>query len=202
MVRWIIILLMLPLIFAATKPIAGISELSGTATVHVETFFGTCSTIPVKVIGESYTANLGNLRLVDGGSCTDFWRINDTMFVTIDGMEISRSVVEPGTGVQMMPAYIVSGDREEVIIERNKPEEIVVFEPIQTVEVPDINPNDDSNITIPSRALRNITKTVEYTISDLYYKSVEPVSEEESVWRYLIMIIIFSLLLIGWGLRS
>lgn len=201
MVKWILALMLLPIIFAATKPIAGITEVSGDAIINVETVMGICTTIPVEVIGDSYTSNLGNLRLMDGGSCNNFWRMNDTMYVTIDGIEISRTKIESGTGVQMMPAYIISGADEQDIIERNKPEEIVIFEPIQIIDVPEVKPEDHNNFTIPSRAVRNITETVKYTISDLYFKSIDPVSKEESVWRYLVLIMIFCVAIIGWGLR-
>lgn len=201
MVRWLLFLLMVPVIFAAMKPVAGICELQGSAIVYVETDMGVCSTIPVNVTGDSYTTNLANLRLLSGSDCSGYWKSNDVLYVEVDGTEISRGVIDQGTGVQMLPPYIVSELQEQEVIEKNRPEPEVVFEPVELIEPP-AEVIEEVNITIPSRAIENITETIKYTVSDLYYRTVETESDQDSVWRYLVFVIGILLLFIWWEVKS
>ena len=201
MVRWLILILLIPVVFAAMKPVAGISEISGTVTVYVNTSYGLCETIPVGVIGETYTTNLANLRFPRGGDCSTLWKTGDTIYASVGSIQTSSTTVSAGTTVQRLPELILSESTVEEVIERNRREPEVIFVPVEKIEE-DNNEIIEEQISIPSRAIGNITETIKYSVSDLYYRTVESESESESVWRYLILIIFTLLLFIGWGVRS
>jgi len=199
-----LLLLLIPIVFAAMKPIAGISEINGEAIIFVETSMGICQTVPVEVQGESYTSNLANLRFSNGQDCSAYWQAGDTIYTTINGETTALDVVSLGTTVQYLPGIILSKRTVEDVIDDNRREPEVVFVPIidNDLQLRDDSLTDnDTNVLVPSRTIENMTQSVIYTFADLYYTSTSTESEQESVWRYLVLIMIILLLIIWWGFR-
>ncbi len=199
-----LLLLLIPIVFAAMKPIAGISEIPGEAIILVETSMGICQTVPIEVQGESYTSNLANLRFSNGQDCSAYWQAGDTIYATINGENTALEVVSLGTTLQYLPEIILSERTVEDVIDDNRREPEVVFVPIIDSDPQlsdDFLTDNNTNVLIPSKAMENITESVTYTFADLYYTSILTESEQESVWRYLVLIMIVLFLIIWWGFR-
>ena len=199
-----LLLLLIPIVFAAMKPIAGISEINGEAIIFVETSMGICQTVPVEVQGESYTSNLANLRFSNGQDCSAYWQAGDTIYATINGETTALDVVSLGTTLQYLPEIILSERTIEDVIDDNRREPEVIFVPIIDNDLQlrdDYLTDNNTNVLIPSKTIENITESVTYTFADLYYTSISTESEQESVWRYLVFIMIILFLIIWWGFR-